>query len=98
MNNPTPQSTDRLDEILTKYAEWTINNVNHGIYIALPSPETKAAILSWADKREAERVIEARIDERKMIQPYIDEMFDEPIVYEQKNRIAKLEQLKEKTK
>lgn len=34
----------RLDEILTKFAEWTIKNVEHGIYIPLPSPKALQAI------------------------------------------------------
>ena len=33
-----------LEEILKRFAEWTINNVEHGIYISLPSPETSQAI------------------------------------------------------
>jgi len=37
--------TKTLDEILDKFATWTIQNVEHGIYIPLPSPETEQAIL-----------------------------------------------------
>jgi len=33
-----------LQERLDKFAQWTTNNVEHGIYIPLPSPETTQAI------------------------------------------------------
>ena len=31
-------------EILEGFAKWTINNVEHGIYIPLPSPEAERQI------------------------------------------------------
>ena len=33
-----------LEDILKQFAEWTIKNVEHGIFIPLPSPETEHAI------------------------------------------------------
>jgi hypothetical protein len=35
---------NKIDEALERFAKWTIANVEHGIYIPLPSPETKAAL------------------------------------------------------
>lgn len=41
----TSDSTE-LDRILDNFSLWVIKNVEHGIYIPLPSPEAKAQILS----------------------------------------------------
>lgn len=31
----------KIDEVLDTFAKWTIQNVEHGIYVPLPSPEAK---------------------------------------------------------
>lgn len=44
-SQPSPTNlSDELKTILDNFARWTIQNVEHGIYIPLPSPETEAAI------------------------------------------------------
>ena len=55
------KTNDKLDEILEQFARWTIQNVEHGIYIPLPSPEATQAIEALIKERE----LEARIDELK---------------------------------
>jgi hypothetical protein len=43
-------AAERIDEILDRFAKWTITSVEHGIYIPLPSPETKAALLQLIEE------------------------------------------------
>lgn len=50
-----------LDKLLEKHYLWAVQNVEHGIYIALPSPETKSAIQHLIDRA----TLQARIDEVK---------------------------------
>jgi hypothetical protein len=47
---------DEIEKILDLFAKWTINNVEHGIYIPLPSPETHQAITTMINEAQTNAV------------------------------------------
>ena len=66
--------SDRLEEILERFAEWTIKNVEHGIYIPLPSPETKQALQSYIDTKIIEAAYKANRDVITEQEKYLQDM------------------------
>jgi len=72
MNPPQPDITRTIEEILDEFAKWTINNVEHGIYIPLPSPEAVQKLVTLVN--EARQVV---INEVLSL----DGLQDEPIEY-----------------
>jgi hypothetical protein len=65
-NPPQPDITRTIEEILDEFAKWTINNVEHGIYIPLPSPEAVQKLVTLVN--------EAKLNEAQFITDHFDDL------------------------